>query len=196
MRLSLSICLLLLALNLTLTFSALGQSQPSSSTLDISPSPVDAALSAALEKYFTLYAAKDLDALMSLWSTKSPDYASFKKELQQQFLAEDDRFDAPTISGVKADADNASLRATINRTAVNLKTGQKRKQHIARNFSFVRENGQWKIWRSVSAESDLAAALVKAGSEPERTKLLAAEKDSVTASLVQALNDQGLRFYN
>jgi tetratricopeptide (TPR) repeat protein len=150
---------------------------------------------AVVEKYFVLYAAEDLDGLISLWSEKSPDYASLKQNLQRQFTTEDFSFSDPLISRVKVEIEKAGLRVMTNLTAINLKNNQKREQRIVRNFAFVKEDGQWKVWRAVPAEDDLAEALAKAKTEAEGDRLLIEEKDLVTAELVRALGSQGDRLY-
>jgi CHAT domain-containing protein len=185
-----------LALSLSLINSALAQSQTQSSVPGAPQSPVESAMRAVVEKYFAGYAVKDLDGLMSLWSAKSPDYASLKQNLQRQFATEDFSFCDPVISRVKVESERASLRATANLTAVNLKSNKKREQRIARNFAFVREDGQWRIWRFAPAEDDLAEALSEAKTDAERERLLIEEKDLVTAALTQALISRGDRLYN
>ncbi|MFN2511369.1 MAG: tetratricopeptide repeat protein [Pyrinomonadaceae bacterium] len=157
-------------------------------------SAAESAARAVGEKYFTLYSAKDLDRLMSLWSEKSPDYASLKQKLQRQFATADYISSVPTISRVRVDGEKASLRATVNVSATDPKTYQKREQQTVHNFVFVREEGNWKVWRHVPAENDLAEALVKAETEAERAGLLAEEKELVTVELVRALGSQGERF--
>jgi hypothetical protein len=52
---------------------------------------------------------------MSLWSEKSPDYASLKSDLQRQFTAEDYRSSLPTISRVKVEGEKANLRLVLLR---------------------------------------------------------------------------------
>ena len=157
---------------------------------------VQSSPSAIAEKYFALYAGKDLDGLMSLWSQKSPDYASIKQNLQREFATEDYSFSLPTISRIKVEGERASLRAAVDLTAINLKSQQKREQRIARNFALVREDGKWKVWRYAPAENDLAEALAKSKTKAERAGLLADEKELASAELASALGDQGVRFYD
>jgi CHAT domain-containing protein/Tfp pilus assembly protein PilF len=181
-----------LALSLSLICSVYSQAQSSST-----PSTVaEPELRAVVEKYFALYAGKDLDGLMRLWSEKSPNYASLKKNLQEQFAVEDSDFSRHTISHVKMEGARASLRATVSLTAINLKSKQKREQPMARNFALVREDGEWKIWRSALAEDDFAERLAQAGAEAERTALIADEKELLTSALVEAMNNQGMRLRN
>src|SRR5262245_21938708 len=151
---------------------------------------------ALVEKYFALYAAKDLDGLMGLWSQRSPDYASLKQSLQRQFATEDYRFSLPAISRVKVEGEKVSLRATVSLTTTDLKNKQPQERPIVRNFALVMEERRWKVWRFVPAENDLAEALAQAETEKERAGLLAEEKELATSELVEALNAQGRRFRN
>ena len=193
MALTFRVSLCLLALSLSLINSSLAQPQ-SSSVPPSPPSSPESALRAVVEKYFLLYAAKDIEGVMRLWSDKSPDYASFEQNSQRQLATEDVRFSDPVISRVKMESEKASLRAMTNLTATNLKSNQKREQRMARSFAFVREDGKWKVWRSAPAEDDLAEALVSAKTEAERSKFLAEEKELVTVDLARALNSQADRF--
>ena len=80
---------------------------------NLSQSSLDTDVRAVVEQYFARYATKDLDGLLSLWSAKSPDYAALKKDLERQFAAEDYRLSAPSISRIKVEGEQASLRATV-----------------------------------------------------------------------------------
>jgi CHAT domain-containing protein/Tfp pilus assembly protein PilF len=185
-----------LALSLSLISSSLAQPQSSPSVPGSPPSSVEAAVRAVAEKYFLLYAAKELDGVMGLWSEKSPDYASFKQNLQRQFATEDFSLSEPVISRLKVESERASLRAMTNLTAINRKNQQKREQRIAHNFALIMEGEQWKIWRAAPAAEDLAEALAAAKTEAERTELLAEEKELVAVDLVRALIGQAGRFYD
>src|SRR5262249_26927356 len=153
------------------------------------------ALRALVEKYFALYASKDLDGLMGLWSEKSPDRSSLKQNLERQFATESYSLSLPTISRVKVEEDKVSLRATAHLTVIGLKSDQKRELQLARNFVLVWEERKWKFWRCASAEEDLAEALVKVESEAERAKLLAEDKELVTAELIRAMIEHGNRLF-
>jgi CHAT domain-containing protein/Tfp pilus assembly protein PilF len=185
----------LLALSLSFSVAFLALSQPASSAPATQNSSDQEALRALVEKYFALYAAKDLDGLMGLWSEKSPDRSSLKQNLERQFATESYSLSLPTISRVKAEEDKVSLRATAHLTVIDLMSNQKRELQLARNFALVREERKWKVWRCAPAEEDLAEALVKVESEAERTKLLAEEKELAPAELVRAMIEQGSRLY-
>ncbi len=185
----------LLALSLSFNVTSLALSQPVSPAPAIQDSLDQEALRTLVEKYFALYAAKDLDGLMGLWSEKSPDRSTFKQNMERQFATESYSLGLPTISRVKVEEDKVSLRATAHLTVIDLKSNQKRELQLARNFALVREERKWKVWRCAPAEVDLAEALVKVESEAERAKLLAEEKELMTAELVWAMNEQGNRLY-
>jgi len=155
----------------------------------------EADLRAVVEKFYAAYGKKDLAGVMALWSEKSPDLAAYKKTLEQQFPTEDYSFGSPTISRLKIEGEKASLRATVDFTAINLQSKQSRKERMVRNFRFVKEGGEWKLWRYVSATDGLAETLVQAQTETEKAALLAEEKALVTLELVRALITQGRRFY-
>src|SRR5215475_13559750 len=188
------VSLLLLASSLSLSSAVLSPVQSSASVLNASQSSAETEAQALVEKYFALYAAKDLDGLMGLWSQRSPDYASLKQNLRRQFTTEDCRFSLPAVSRVKVEGEKVSLRAAVSLTTIDLKNKQPRERPIVRNFALVREEGKWKVWRFVPAENDLAEALAQAETEKERAGLLAEEKELATSELVEALNAQGRRF--
>ena len=191
MPLTLRVSFYCLALSLGFSGAVSSHAQSSSSVPDAVQSSNESALHAVTQQYFVFYASKNLGQFMNLWSEKSPDYASLKQALQRQFTTEDNSFGVPAITRLRLEEGRADLQATVNLTATDLKSNQKRTQQIVRNFAFVMEEGKWKVWRSVPAQNDLAEALVKAQTDSERSGLLADQKDLVTPELVIALNKQG-----
>lgn len=154
------------------------------------------AVRAVVENYFARFAAKDLEGLLSLWSVQSPEYATLKQSWQRQFVAEDFRLNQTRLTRLKVDGGKASLRAAVQLTVLDVKSRQSREQQIIRNFDLVKEAESWKVWRATLAENDLAELLGKAQTEAERTSLLAAEPELVTADLVKALINQGVQLRN
>src|SRR5215510_10527792 len=185
-----------LALSLSHMSPVFAQAPSAPATLSASQSSAETAVRAVVEKYFALYAAKDLDGLIGLWSQKSPDLATLKQNLERQFAIESYGLSLPVVSRVTVEGEKVSLRAAVNLTATNLKSNQKREQRIVRNMAFIMEDGRWKVWRYAPAENDLAEALIKTQTEAERTGLLAEEKELVTSELVTALNNRGSRLRN
>ena len=186
----------LLILILSLSNPIFSQPQSPSSSPNISQSSTESDLRELVEKYFALYAAKNLDGLAGLWSEKSPDFASTKQNLQQRFAIEDYDLSPPTISQVKIENGQTRLRAAVHLVAVNLTNKQKREERLVCNLVLIREEGRLKVWRYAIAEEDLAEALAKARSEQERAALLAEEKELITSKLAQALVDQGHRLFS
>src|SRR5262249_50910448 len=161
---------------LLLSLSAFSFLQVDSYAQDSSSSQFEeAALRSIVEKFFSAYGKKDLAGVVALWSEKSPNLATSKKTLQQRTASEDQSFSNPAISRVKVEGEKASLRVTIALTTINLKTQQKSEQRLVSNFEFVKEGGEWKVWRYFLAAEDLAGTLVKVDSKAEQAKLLAEE---------------------
>jgi CHAT domain-containing protein/tetratricopeptide (TPR) repeat protein len=220
MSFSFRLFLCLIALNLSLISPALARSQSSSCSLSTrhstgemmltfrhsgfglpqgdsraqgkSSAPFEeAALRFVVERYFSAYGKKDLAGVVALWSERSPDLATHRQRLQQQFTNEDLSFGSPAISRVKAESEKAGLRVTIALTSINLKSQQKSEQRLVSNFELVKEGVEWKVWRYATAAEDLAVALVKANTEAEREGLLAEGKELATTELGRALLTQG-----
>src|SRR2546428_854242 len=129
MSFTLRASLLLLALSLNLANSAPAQSQsspPGSKSPPLIPSSSQSSAARALvEKYFSLYAAKDLDGLMSLWSEQSPDFESRKQAMQKLFAGyEKIEVKSPVVLRVTVEGEKARLRVDVEVNAVEAKTGK------------------------------------------------------------------------
>src|SRR5262245_482439 len=109
-------CSMALSLGLLKPSLALIPSSSSVLLLTASPDSADVALRSTAQRYFTLFTAKDVDGLLSLWSKTSPDYASVKEDSERQFGAEDSRFGSPAFSRLKVEGEKASLRASVRST--------------------------------------------------------------------------------
>src|SRR5215471_15418869 len=183
------VSLLLLASSLSLSGVVLSPVQSSASVLNASQSSAETEARTLAEKYFALYAAKDLDGLMGLWSAKLPDPAGKRKALGSQLETSDVSVSGLTISRVKIEVERASLRCVLDMTTTNKQNRQTATERRTSNFHLVREEGVWKLWEITPAVNDLAAALERAASEQEQEQLLAQEKDLVNSSLVSALRE-------
>jgi CHAT domain-containing protein len=157
--------------------------------LNASQSSAETEARTLVEKYFALYAAKDLDGLMGLWSAKLPDPAGKRKALGSRLETSDVSVSGLRISRVKIEAERASMRCALDLTTTNKRSRQTATERETSNFNLVREEGMWKLWEITSPVNDLAAALEKAASEQEQEQLLAQEKDMVDSSLVSALRE-------
>ena len=148
-------------------------------------------LRSVVEKYFVACSKMDLAGVVALWSEKSPNLASFKQSLQQQFANEELHHGGPAITRVKVEKDRAGLQAAVAQTSINLKDRRQSDRRLIVNFELVKEAGAWKVWRCAPAAEDLAGALVKMDGQTERMKLLAREKELATVELGRALLTQG-----
>jgi CHAT domain-containing protein len=167
---------------------------PSSSA--VLQSADEMALGSLTERFFAAYQKQDLDALMSLWSEKSPDYAASKQSFQQSFTANKIELKGTTMGKLTLDGEKASLRVVVDLSAVEVKTGKPASGFgkLNRTLHFIKEGGVWKISRFVSSEEELATAIAAAKTDEERKALLAADKGLVTIELQKALLAQGNRF--
>lgn len=157
-----------------------------------------AAVQRLAEEFFAACARKDLEGFLQLWSPRSPDLAARKQEMQTLFAA-NEKIEVKTliVSNVTLADAKASMRATVEMSAVAAKTGQPAAGfgETNRALHFVREDGTWRIWREAPAAEDLALALLEAQTRDERAALLATEKELVTAGLWRALDAQGDRIW-
>ena len=166
--------------------------QPINHAQNTSPD-TEKALRSVVDELFAAYAKEDIDGYMNLWSATSPDLEARRKALQDLFVASD-RIDVKSlsISKVKVESEKASVRVALEITALNMKTGKPSESFgkMNRAFDFIKEEGRWRVWREVAPEEDLAAVLISAKTQDERTSLLAAEKDLITVELRKALIQQ------
>src|SRR5712691_1813481 len=74
------------------------------------------ALHSLIDQYFAAYEKKDLDGLMGLWSSQSPDLASHR-EAARQFFAANDKIVVSNmaIAETKLEGDKARLRSEERR---------------------------------------------------------------------------------
>jgi CHAT domain-containing protein len=155
----------------------------------------DAAGRKLVEQFFDYYQKRDLDALMALWSEKSPEFAARKQEFQQTFAANKIELRRLTIGKIEVNGGKARIRAVAEISAEDIKTGKAADgfEVLNRTFHVLREGEGWKVWQFVASEQELASALVSAKTDEERKAILAAEKELVTAELGRALLSEGSR---
>jgi CHAT domain-containing protein/tetratricopeptide (TPR) repeat protein len=167
----------------SLSFSAYGQAAD------------ETALRSLAEKFFVAFQKQDLDALMSLWSEKSADYATSKQSFQQNFTTNKVELKGTVMGKLVIDGDKASLRVVVDSSTVNRRTGKPVTGSGKLNYTlyFIKESDVWKISRFVSLEEELAAAITEAKTDEERKTLLEANKALQTIELQRALVVQGTR---
>ena len=155
------------------------------------------ALRAVVEQFYSTYTKEDLPGFASLWSVRSPDLAARRKALEKLF-ADNDKIEVKSLTTRKAkvEGERANLRVEVELNAVEAKTGSPAKgfAKAQRSFSFVKEEGGWKIFTEGAAEEDFATLLAAAKNEAERAALMEEEKELLTEELTRVLYRQGTRF--
>jgi CHAT domain-containing protein/ketosteroid isomerase-like protein len=151
-----------------------------------------------IEKFFAAYQSGDLEASMSLWSEKSPDFAASKQDFKQ--LLADHKIAVSNLNFDKTavEADKATVQFTIEVRAVNARTGKLADGfgRMNRTMWLVKEAEGWKIWKYTASEEALAADLIAAQTPQAQQALLEANPAWVTIQLVRALSKQGVRLNN
>ncbi len=162
-----------------------------------SSSPDEVALRALVAKYFEAYAKKDLDAIAALWGNEAPGVRSRHDAMRRMFTVEDYKFSEPAISRVRIEGGQASARVVVDRDAIVVRGSSTsvRKNTARSDFSFVKENGEWKFWSEAPAITGLATALAAAKTDADREALLAADQELVSRELLILLTSQSDRAY-
>ena len=143
------------------------------------------------QKLHGAYAARDVEAVVSLWSDQSPQKASQREAIQKLFTSSailEIRVDM--VRGPELEGDRARLRIDREVTAVPGSSipGAGQAKLV---LECVREGYEWKIRKESSAVEDLAARLAVLPATEKPDGLLAANEDLIGADLAMALNDRG-----
>jgi CHAT domain-containing protein/Tfp pilus assembly protein PilF len=159
---------------------------------------VEDSLRNLVEKFYSLYQEEEIEGLMLLWSAGSPDLAAAKKSLQQTFEANDKiKVERLSFGRISVAGEKAEIRVSVEISGVDAKTGKPSeglgKQN--RTLHLIKDAGVWKIWRGLSSEEELAAALAEAKTDVERNDLIEANNELMTADLVTALLARGGHLY-
>jgi tetratricopeptide (TPR) repeat protein len=175
-----------LALSLSFVSPVLSQSQSSNAA----QTPAETAVRSVAEKYFALQVRKDLDGLMGLWSSKSPQLEARKKSATELFASSNEiALKSFAVRQVYVAGDKARVRVEADMHVIEAKTGKEKdgygKQH--QTLEFVRESDGWKVVKELATYDELANALLAAKSDEERAVLLRNEPELVTPELSRAL---------
>lgn len=155
----------------------------------------EATLRAIVGKYFEAYTQKDWDAFAALWKEDSPALAARRNIWQQQAANFDFEFTEPVVSRVKIVDDKATLRVAVRRTRIAKTYNSADITDVRTEMSFLRVNGQWKLWSETSAVGGLLSALTAARTDEERRRLLEEDSELVTRELLFLLGGQSDRAY-
>ena len=136
---------------LTVSFisAGLAQTQSSSSALH-STRPISASSETAVRgmvaKYFAVYAGRDLDGLMSLWSSSSPNREAYKKSAAELFASSKEVvLKDLTVRMLSVVGDKARVRVEADVQVIEAKTGKEKEAYgkLRRTLEWVRETDAW-----------------------------------------------------
>jgi len=152
-----------------------------------------ARISKLVNRFFQAIASKDLDAAAALLAADSPAFVYTREELRRLFAANrigaaEARIERTAFPAPDRARTEVSASLDVYDTVSNLRPeGYGRTRRI---LDWVKVGGEWKIWRYAPVEAELADALIAAGSQAERTRLIAASKAMLTPALIRFLSDQ------
>src|SRR5262249_10911204 len=148
-----------------------------------------AAVRQVIERFFAAYAKKDLDAFMALWSPTAPDLDK-RRGFMKTIFAETGPITVKDLTVIRTTVDGATaqLRARVELAGNDAKTGKPYADFgkLDRALELAKEETVWKVRRYETAGAVLVRALTSAVTLGERRRLLEADKDLVSAVLVQA----------
>ncbi len=148
------------------------------------------AIRIVVQRLFESYQQKDTERLFSLWSERSAFLAENKKLLQEEFAAYEKISVKPFhIPQIKIDGDKATLRivADVALIRANMVKATERIGKKNRTIELINDGGNWKVWKFIPSEEDLASAIIAAKTEDERNDLIEKESGSITSDLAYAL---------
>lgn len=161
----------------------------------------DPALRAAVDLYIEALTKKEIADFKRLWSATS-DPSARTSELEQLFTLDDYSYSDVQVSRVAISPDGAGLRVAFDRTSKRTRildrsslAPRAQTERVTRNLSFVKESGQWKLVRDVSAVEDLALALVEAKTDSDRAALFEKDSGLITIDLRQELLEIATNFF-
>ena len=141
--------------------------QPDHSTT-ATPTPEETAVRNVVTDFYGAFARKDVKALTAMWSSKAPDFETFRKDAEE-FFGSHEKIDIRdlTVSRVEIRADRASLRVQMEMSAVDSSTGKASEGlgKMWKDLELVRDNGVWKVWRNTDALSAVGAKIVASSND-------------------------------
>lgn len=147
-----------------------------------------ASVRGVVEQLFAAFKQKDLPKAMTLWSEKSPDLA-FARQLTQQTFTADSKIETIRLNKIEIDKDNAKVELIAEPNAGGAQPGVTAGQW-RRVIQLVRETSAWKIWRYMTSEDELAAALSVVKTMDETEALLKTQPALVNPDLIRAVTRQ------
>ena len=152
---------------------------------------VDPQLEAAVQQFFALQQAEDVDGYLALWSStaKRPTV----EQLKFVFASGDDTFADLSIVAVVPTGDRVRVIATVQRERTmpsRLPGGAPRVTSSRASWSllYIREGADWKLLREGSPIDALADSLMEAATPEERAAIIAANPQFVNEQLAIAVS--------
>lgn len=144
-------------------------------------------------KYFDAFAGKDWATMESLWHKNSPGKGQRFEVFLRQFADSELSFSTPVVSRFKVENSAMSLRVATRRTVKQGNTTSITDVRV--EMSFIKDNGEWKLWSDMSPMTALLNALTEAKTDEVRQRLLDVESDLVTRELLALLAGQSDRAF-
>jgi len=154
--------------------------------------PDEAGIHLLAQKLQNAYGAKDLDAILALWSENSPQRAA-ARETTQKLLSAGSAVEVYESSARPPEFDAGHARLRIDREITVALSGTKIPGTGQKSLVLecVREQGEWKIWKETPAAEDLAGRLARAATDGDQADLISANQDLIGPDLALALIDRG-----
>jgi CHAT domain-containing protein/tetratricopeptide (TPR) repeat protein len=143
--------------------------------------PADTAVRLAIQRLHAAYIAQDLDGVVALWSGHSPHRAAGREQALKWFAGSAAGIRETTVRDPEVEGDRAHVRIDREIAAANVRLV----------LEFVKEQGEWKIWKETAASEDLSVRLVAASTDQEQAGLLSTNQDLIDPDLASALVDRG-----
>jgi CHAT domain-containing protein/Tfp pilus assembly protein PilF len=144
-----------------------------------------------IQRYFDLYEKKDIEGLTGLFSSQSPILSGRRELWTRLFPVENYKFAQPAIARVRVAGNEAICRVSTVRT-VSLTNGEtQRITDLRAEYTFRRENSDWRLWNETPAGFGLMNELVDAKNDAEREVLLAEDPLMVTREFLMQLVRNG-----
>jgi len=135
----------------------------------------DKALREVIQRFFTAYASKNLDAFIALGSEKSSGYEARKKVMAGLFAgAGAITVKGPTVVRTRRNGDAAAVRVRVELTVNDVITGKPRRGFGATDLviELARECWRWKVMRYGPSGVWLMERLEETKSKADRLRLL------------------------
>jgi CHAT domain-containing protein/tetratricopeptide (TPR) repeat protein len=153
----------------------------------------EAAIRAAITRFYDAYGREDVDGVKSAWSSRVPGLERLIAAFAPTISGKDYSFEDLAISRIEIQSNVASARATVAATIVDIASARRTAERWVRNFMFVRDPEGWRVWRDASAAEDVALEIRSATSAAEARAIVDREPDLMVGEVCQALFGLGNR---